>query len=72
MTGMPEAALARELGLCYACVVLVVNAAAGRGPVISMAAIERHLETGVEKVRALLAQALPVAARLSPEQAGGA
>ncbi|MEO0345935.1 MAG: S-methyl-5'-thioinosine phosphorylase [Pseudomonadota bacterium] len=31
MTAMPEAALARERGLAYACVALVVNAAAGRG-----------------------------------------
>ena len=31
MTGMPEAALARELGLCYAHVVVIVNHAAGRG-----------------------------------------
>ncbi len=31
MTGMPEAALARELGLCYATLAVVVNAAAGTG-----------------------------------------
>jgi 5'-methylthioadenosine phosphorylase len=31
MTGMPEAALARELGLCYAHVAVIVNYAAGRG-----------------------------------------
>ena len=31
MTGMPEASLAAELGLEYACFVLVVNKAAGRG-----------------------------------------
>ena len=31
MTGMPEAALARELGLSYAAIALVVNHAAGRG-----------------------------------------
>lgn len=31
MTAMPEAALARELGLGYACLSLVVNRAAGRG-----------------------------------------
>ena len=31
MTGMPEAALAMELGLDYACLSLVVNKAAGRG-----------------------------------------
>ena len=30
MTGMPEAALARELGLCYASIAVVVNYAAGR------------------------------------------
>jgi 5'-methylthioadenosine phosphorylase len=30
MTGMPEAGLARELGLCYAMVAVVVNYAAGR------------------------------------------
>jgi 5'-methylthioinosine phosphorylase len=31
MTGMPEAALARELGLAYACVAVVANWAAGCG-----------------------------------------
>lgn len=31
MTGMPEAAIARELGLEYACIAMVVNRAAGRG-----------------------------------------
>jgi 5'-methylthioadenosine phosphorylase len=30
MTGMPEAALARELGLCYAAIAVIVNYAAGR------------------------------------------
>jgi len=30
MTGMPEAALAREIGLCYAAIAVVVNHAAGR------------------------------------------
>ncbi len=44
MTGMPEAALARELELCYANFSLVVNWAAGlgEGP-ITMKEIERHL-----------------------------
>jgi 5'-methylthioinosine phosphorylase len=32
MTGMPEAALARELGLDYACLAIVANWAAGAGP----------------------------------------
>ena len=31
MTAMPEAGLAREIGIDYACLCLVVNAAAGRG-----------------------------------------
>jgi 5'-methylthioadenosine phosphorylase len=31
MTGMPEASLARELGLSYATIAVVVNQAAGRG-----------------------------------------
>ncbi len=31
MTAMPEAALARELGMDYACLSLIVNYAAGRG-----------------------------------------
>jgi len=31
MTGMPEAALARELGIAYAAIAVVVNHAAGRG-----------------------------------------
>jgi 5'-methylthioinosine phosphorylase len=32
MTGMPEAGLARELGLDYACLGIVANWAAGAGP----------------------------------------
>ena len=31
MTAMPEAAIARELGVDYACIAMVVNPAAGRG-----------------------------------------
>ena len=48
MTGMPEAALARELDLCYANFSLVVNWAAGlgEGP-ITMREIDSHLSTGM-------------------------
>jgi 5'-methylthioinosine phosphorylase len=55
MTGMPEAALARELDLPYACLALVVNAAAGKsdGP-ISMAQIEAALAQGMGQVHAVL------------------
>lgn len=57
MTGMPEAALARELGIDYANVSLVVNAAAGRadGP-ITMPDIERELERGMSRVRNIVEQ----------------
>ncbi len=41
MTAMPEAALARELGLPYAGVCLVVNPAAGRG-VVSLELADMH------------------------------
>jgi 5'-deoxy-5'-methylthioadenosine phosphorylase len=60
MTGMPETSLARELGLCYACIAVVANPAAGKtAGVISLKEIERTLESGMEKVRSLLEQALP-------------
>jgi len=63
MTGMPETSLARELGLCYACIAVVANPAAGKGAgTISLKEIERTLETGMEKVRVLLEQALPMLA----------
>ncbi len=59
MTGMPEAALARELGLPYACLALVVNPAAGVAPggqVISMEEIRQTLDQGIGDVCRLLAQ----------------
>jgi 5'-deoxy-5'-methylthioadenosine phosphorylase len=55
MTGMPEAALARELGLPYACCAAVVNRAAGRGAAtITPQIIEAHLNAGMTNVVALL------------------
>lgn len=59
MTGMPEAALARELALPYACLALVVNAAAGKAVgVITMSDIEAALAEGIVKIRAVLARTL--------------
>lgn len=59
MTGMPEAALARELELPYACLALVVNPAAGKASgLITMADIERVLAAGMAQVKATLAQVL--------------
>jgi len=56
MTGMPEAALAREIGLCYACCAVVVNWAAGKSEgVISMADIEKNLITVMGSARQVLA-----------------
>ncbi len=56
MTGMPETSIARELGLCYACLALSVNWAAGKtdGP-ITMAEIERNLAAGMGEARKILA-----------------
>lgn len=57
MTGMPEAALARELGLDYACCALVVNWAAGlSGEVISLSEIERTVASGMVSVEQVLLQ----------------
>ena len=60
MTGMPEAALARELQLCYASVSVVANMAAGRGEgEITMEEIELNLQTGMASVRQLLEAVIP-------------
>lgn len=56
MTGMPEAALAREMGLAYACLALSVNWAAGlNASVITMQEIEQALAQGMGDVKRLLA-----------------
>lgn len=60
MTGMPEAALARELEIDYACLALSVNWAAGIGSGSIHAEIEQSIEQGMVKIRAILARALPV------------
>ena len=72
MTGMPEAALARELGLAYAAICVVVNHAAGRGDsahTISMDGITAVVEAAMDRVRALLehvAPLVPLAAKAEP------
>ncbi|MCB1741936.1 MAG: hypothetical protein KDK91_16290, partial [Gammaproteobacteria bacterium] len=60
MTGMPEAALARELDMCYAHIAVIANPAAGRGNgAITMQDIERQLVQGMQRVRRLLAHVVP-------------
>ncbi len=59
MTGMPEAALARELGLQYLCCGLVVNWAAGvEDGIISMQDIRETLSQSMQQVHSLLVDVL--------------
>lgn len=61
MTGMPETALARELGLEYASCCVVANWAAGRSAEpITMDNIAATLQTGMQKVLQLLEAAIPL------------
>jgi 5'-methylthioinosine phosphorylase len=61
MTGMPEAALARELEIDYAACAVVANWAAGKvAGEITMKEIERNLEQGMTDVRRLLAQFISI------------
>lgn len=60
MTGMPEAALAREQKIAYASCAVVVNWAAGlQTEIITMDEIEYNLKGGMDKVRLLLGEFIP-------------
>lgn len=57
MTGMPEALLARELGLCYAAIGVVANYAAGRGSsehAIHYDEVDAVLKGAMQRVRSIL------------------
>jgi len=57
MTGMPEAVLARELGLAYAAIAVVANYAAGRGDSarsVSLERIEVVLDEAMGRVRKIV------------------
>lgn len=55
MTGMPEAALAKEMSIKYATIAVVVNWAAGKSEgEITMSEIEIHLKKGMKNVLNLL------------------
>jgi len=60
MTGMPEAALARELNMDYACCAVVVNWAAGKAnqQTISMKEIKTNLNRGMTDIHQVLTEAL--------------
>jgi len=72
MTGMPEAGLARELGVEYASVCVVVNHAAGGGDSavhVSMESIDNVLEGAMDKVRTLIQHVVPLAPLFAQETA---
>jgi len=55
MTGMPEASLAKELGLAYSTIALSVNWAAGiKSRRINMKDIEKNISSGISKVRSII------------------
>jgi 5'-methylthioinosine phosphorylase len=61
MTGMPEASLAKELGLAYATIAVVVNCAAGRGnsrDSVSLETIGPVMSSAMERVRNILERAV--------------
>lgn len=60
MTGMPEAALARELGLDYVCLALGVNRAAGRGDTGIHTEMEQFLDIAMDRLIQLLPLALDI------------
>lgn len=62
MTGMPEAALARELDIAYAVCTVVVNPAAGlAGPTLDLEAMKGSTALGMRSVSAVLAAAVAAA-----------
>ncbi|MGQ7844810.1 S-methyl-5'-thioinosine phosphorylase [Granulosicoccus sp. 3-233] len=59
MTGMPEAALAAELGLGYACCAVVVNPAAGRdGQKVDTTALPASIKSGMSNAVKVLDRTL--------------
>lgn len=59
MTGMPEAALARELDMAYASVCLVVNKAAGKAEgEITLDEVKAVMASGIEQIEKLIVRAL--------------
>ncbi len=58
MTGMPEAALARELGIEYACCTAVLNRAAGKDGPIDTAQLSAAVDVGMKNARTVIMAAL--------------
>jgi len=69
MTGMPEAGLAREAGLEYAALCVVVNHAAGRGSSterIELAALDTMMQTTIRRAVCVLQAAIADGAESAP------
>jgi len=61
MTGMPEAALAKELSIPYASLAVVANWAAGlKSESLSMDEIEASLQKGMEQAKSLIIEAISI------------
>ncbi len=58
MTGMPEAALAREVGIAYACCAVVVTKAAGKDGPVDTNALPASVEGGMKNARNILELAI--------------
>ncbi|PXX90974.1 S-methyl-5'-thioinosine phosphorylase [Marinobacter vulgaris] len=68
MTGMPEAALAAELGMNYVCLALVVNHAAGKSDhIITMAEIEAAIDQGMSGIKRILEVSMSDLGALTPQ-----
>ena len=63
MTSMPEASLAMEMDLAYACCAVVVNPAAGKSDnPFEPEALQRAVKNGMDTARSLVGAALPTLA----------
>lgn len=59
MTGYPEVALARELGMCYSSIVMSTNYAAGTGPIkITHEEVKEIFNKNIDNVKRLLSRAV--------------
>lgn len=65
MTALPEAALARELGICYAICAFAVNHAAGRSPAGEPIPVQiaKAVESGMSRLARVLERLFPALAR---------
>jgi 5'-methylthioadenosine phosphorylase len=67
MTGLPEATMAREAGLCYAALGLVTNLAAGLSDEEpAHAEVQKIVEQCAPAIRAILLKVIAGAAQIPP------